>query len=329
MSDFYSFTDWSSVSPPYSEVIYGAESFFKSEEVKRAKLEFDDYDIRDIDVTELDDPESELRSLFETTSPFFETNYFNIVRNADHLEDGELFSDYCSQISSDILLVLSRDQFNTKKWIQNLNADRVKESSSISGYNISDWIVEYCSDHGHEITDGLAEAIYNNVGDDLYAISNELEKIFIYHEGERRITSKEVQDVLFQHSRMKGFDIAEAWGRQSHDKALNLLTIHYEQSSRDPTLQLVGTFLHHVENLIYIRSAKNAREDNDSIRSYVGKPPFIMKKLYDQVRNWELSQLKRAYTYLCDADVKAKRGTPRRLLLENFVVSSFTDSQKE
>lgn len=320
----YSFTNWGPIEPPFVGVFYGKESFFKLGEIQTVKKEFGGFDQHDVRVDDSKESEAKVRDLLASDNPFFQQKQLIILRDADTLRDESLVESYCEDPSPEkIVLLFSRHKGRVKKWLRTLNADQVKETKTVKSYKVDDWLVDYASKREYKLKKKYAEVIVKNVGDSLHALSNELEKMMVFHDGDGQLTQEDIQSVLFQHSEMSQFDIIEAWSRGNVKKALNLLTVHYEQTSNDPTLKIVGSFFHHIENLLYIKSALNSHESKDSIRSHVGKPPFIMRKLYDQCDNWRVSELNEVYSTLCDIDAGVKRGSPGRLLLERFITSDF------
>jgi DNA polymerase-3 subunit delta len=324
--DFYQFIDWSSVSPPFVGVFHGKESFFKEREVQNAKKELDEYDVNEMTLDDSAQSVADVRNALSTENIFIDQDSLLIFHDADRLKNEEVLENYCDDPSSSrIVLLMSRHKSRIKKWMRNLDANVVKECEEIESYNMADWIKEYSRSRGYRMKKRYAQAIVENVGSNLFAVTNELEKIFVYAGKSNSIEKDHITSMLYQHSEMSQFDIVEEWAKQNTDKALHLMSVHYDNSSRDPTLKILASFLHHVENLIYIRSALDNHQSKSDIQSHVGKPSFIMKKLYQQAGCWNLSELENAYWHLCDIDVSVKTGSPGRLLMEDFVLSDFSE----
>lgn len=328
MSKFYTPIDWGSVSPPFVGTLYGKESFFKEEEVRRAKKTFSGRDVLEIEVDESKETLERIRGELSSENIFLDTEKLIILREIGKIDNSSVIENYCKNPSSSkIVLLLSKNQSRVQKWIRNLQDHVSKQCKSIKSYKLSDWIQEYAKRREYKIQKRYAEVIVDNVGENLFALSNELEKIFVCHEGEGKIQEEDLQAALFQHSEMGQFDIVEAWANRNEKKTFRLLSIHYEKNSRDPTLKILAAFLHHVENLIYILSAKKFSRSRSEIQDYIGKPSFIMKKLYKQASNWNLSEMKKSYNKLCEIDAKIKTGSDGRVLLENFIASKFTEEE--
>jgi DNA polymerase-3 subunit delta len=314
-------------SPPFTYKMFGPEPFFKDRVRQFAKANYSGFQIKERSLDDSPECLAQVRDLLFSENPFFDQKQLLILNRADDLKDLSVLDKYCDQPSSSrVLLLFSKDQSRIKKDFRNLETDQTDEAGKIKKYDLADWITSYAQQQGFSIHKRFAQAIVSNVGTDLYTIANELDKVFINHDGDGGpISQEDITSIIFQHEAVSQFDGIEKWGHKKRDQALRLITNHYENSSGDPSLKILASFFHHVQNLLYIASARRSGKPKKELYSALGKPPFIVDKLYKQASNWSPDELKNAYAELANIDHRIKTGDCGRLLIERFILSNHTD----
>lgn len=251
---------------------------------------------------------------------FFPTSNLVVVTNASK-SDQKWLSHYCESPDPNHTLVLIDKPGKKAKWYTSLKRDKTIECQSLKPWEYKDWIVSYCRSKGYNIDARLAEALHTNVGDDLFALSNEIEKIILRLGGKRHtILSGDITSVLVSHQVLSPAKIVSAWAAQQNDIALKYLMVFFYQSS-DPyaALGVVGMFLMTLERMITFTSYKKGGFSKRDICEIMSISPYVYDQIDRDTFSWTLKQLRQAYSDMCRIEAEAKRGKSLSNLLTCYL----------
>lgn len=315
--------DRDDLKPPFTGLWTGENTFLKDRTYQRVRSFADEWEMTSMDVEDTQDCLEDVRSTLMHESVFFSQDELILLRDIDRLPDPGPIESYLDDLSDHKSVCMwTRDRSDHPSWIDQLDVDYRHECEDVSSRDLPNWIQSYVSSHGYHISTSHAKALVGNVGEDLFDVANELDKILIYHDdSEPSITEDDIVSVVYQHADMDRFDIVEAFFEGRSKKALRMMAIHYHHAASDPTIPLVSTFLYQTRQLIYLRSSRDHHRSKSEIRSSMGKPPFIMDKLESQVKDWSLDELNDIHDHLIDIDRRIKRGEEGHPLMEFFVAS--------
>lgn len=314
--------DW--VKKPKVVRLYGNESFFKRREMDRAVEVLPDHHIEKFVGGENDE---ELRkSLLSANSPFIQMSKLIIVEDANKVNDRDLLKKYCNNPMSDRVVVLvSTNRGRDAKWFKELKVSEQVKCEKISDWKIGAWLVSEAEARGYYLKKGHAEAIVVNAGTNLYALSNELDKLAIYCGERNKIDVEDIQEVLFEHSALSPFEVIRHWGSGNRNAALQFLIRHFEKTPKTKwvrsELVLIKGFLDRTENLLTARSMKDSGSGDGEIASELGRSTWIYKnRIADQVKSRSVAELLNVYSELCKVESEIKRGGSGYLLLQQFII---------
>lgn len=310
--------DWTK--EPSIVVLTGAEEYFKDALVSQARRVLSGYTYNLLWAGI--DSDAVLRNhLYETS--FFQSNKLLVIRDANKAGQ-KLLEGYTDQPCSDNVVVLVAKKGRLPKWFKALKCNQKAACDSLKPWEYKEWLVKYAQKHGYSLDDSYADAIHQNVGDDLYALSNETRKMFLYCGESKTITAPDIQAVLFQHTTISPFMITEAWGLRKTESALRMASIYFWQAAdRYAVLPIISIFLGHISKLIQFRSLYQEQAFNQSsICQLMGISSYVYDKISQQAQGWKLRELRECYTQMCEIESRTKCGANGQQLLYLFLSES-------
>ncbi len=163
------------------------------------------------------------------------------------------------------------------------------------------------------------------VGDDVVALSSEVEKLGAWA-GEERIGEREVEQLVVLTAETPGWAFTDAWGRRDRGSLLNAAEAMLERgggSRRDEVPRLAGTLTAHVARLrecqVFAEEGIRPREAAGRLR----RSPYYVQKLFQQAESFTAVELQNAALRLADLDLALKGGsrTSGELELDRAIIA--------
>ncbi|MFH1129351.1 MAG: hypothetical protein V1686_01285 [Patescibacteria group bacterium] len=190
-----------------------------------------------------------------------------------------------------------------------------KEFKLLEGAQLKKWIKDFVEEQKGSIDNLTIDKLIEGTGNDLWRLSNELNKLITYKMGDVRCptstTAKIMEDIarppltvadveLFIKPEidLKIFDLVDAIGYKNKTKALKLFNQHIGEG--DDVYYLLSMIVYQIRNLIKVKTAK-------SIAS-LGLHPFVARKSEQQASNFTYEELKKIYRQLMTIDFESKLG---------------------
>jgi len=313
--------DWTD--EPSVVVVDGSEEYFKDQITESAKRTLDGYS--SVLVWAGIDSDNAIRNhLFEGS--LIPTKKLIMIRDANRVDDSGFLERYCKDPNPNHVVILIASGGRKPKWFGKLKCDEKVKCVSPKPWEYKDWVVSYCRRRGFNLDEGYAENIHANVGDDLYALSNEMEKVFLNMGDRTTITPKDITSVLVQHKTINPFNVLKAWGAKQMSTALRMATIYFHQSTDIyACLPLISMFLGQIEKLILFESYFKSEFSKNDVCSLMGISHYVYDQLHRQSVHWNLKRLRKAYRQMCEIESMAKRGKNGPLLINWFLSQDFEE----
>ena len=169
-----------------------------------------------------------------------------------------------------------------------------------------EWIMNEALTQGAKFDRSAAAELANLVGNDLFQARQEIGKALSYCGKDETIT-REVVRLLCSQSREEDiFDMVDAVGQRDARKALGLL----RALMQDQPIQYIFTMLvRQMRLLIMVREVMDEGGGEKEVISACGVAPFIARKLLDQCRRFNMSELESIFQRLDCMDESSKTGT--------------------
>jgi len=260
------------------------------------------------------------------TFPFMSERRLVIAKEIDALKAADLeeLASYLRSPSPTTCLVMIANQ---PKYEKKTVTGPVEANGAVVRFfpildrDIMQWIDTWARQRGLSIQRDAAQYVWQALGNDLQAITNELQKAVIYIKDRKNITLEDVKFVVGDFRDYTSFDLAAALGAKNREKAFLILT-RLVQEGESP-VGLLGSISWNFRRLLQVKAMElSGTELDESLKKL--RPPVIFHQataFKEQVRSYSLTELEQAFEVLLNADRSLKSsGIGGRLVLERMIM---------
>lgn len=198
----------------------------------------------------------------------------------------------------------------------------VKLYESPKGNELVRWVRNEVAAREGQIAPRAANMLAANVGSNLLALTQEIEKLTLYKNG-GLIQPQDVELLSPYSAEANIFDLVDALGSRNGKKAVLLL--QQKLNEGDSPFQLFSMVVRQFRLIIQAKSCAEKGLRANEIAKAVGMHPFVAGKVLKQSKSFSMGQLRRIYQHLLQIDVDAKTGkTDLETALNLFVASLST-----
>lgn len=347
--------------------LYGLDSFRSQQKLKELKQKY----IKEIDksghslgiVDGIDMTMSKLNDLMASNSLFVAKRLIiikNIFSNSDKEFLIDLYKYLQGQTDNQNIIIFYDDQLTVKSQ-KNKNEILLKEKKlNKAGQNLFDWLTKQqfvqhfpllnnteianwikdkLNKQGLQINYQAIQLIIGLLGNDLWLINNELDKLVNYKqascaalENNQAIETEQAEQLLEisvvdVEEMVKGqldhgiFALTDAISNKNKAQAVKLLAEQIQLGVAD--YYLITMLARQFRILLQIRQGLDSGWSSRKIGSQLGLHPYVLQKGINQARNFNLASLKTVFSALVKMDYNYKTGrlnveTMADLLIINF-----------
>jgi len=218
---------------------------------------------------------------------------------------------------SSCLVVISNRVDKRLKFYQDLKKSATEvEFSLLSDEEVLDWINERVKKYHKKIDSKGIELLLEAVGNNLYELSNELEKLAIYVQEKELIDLEDIENVVGYTKTENIFQLNQAIGEKKLNQALKILKdLSLSKGKETSIIFMLGN---HFLKLYQIKASteKNIYNLAHLLRIYYG----LVQEYQNQAKNFSLEQLEKGLSLIYQADSDLKSGKmPQKLLIELLI----------
>jgi DNA polymerase-3 subunit delta len=180
------------------------------------------------------------------------------------------------------------------------------------------WVAEQFRTRGVATDPGACRLLLELVGDDLYELATEIDKLATWAAGER-IGEAEVEALVPPRAQSPGFALTDAWGSRDVASVLRVAERLLDRTGdpRSRTIpRLVGSLVNHVNRIRSCQALDAEGVPAKEAASRLKMHPFYVQKLYAQARRFDADELRAATVRLAELDHALKGGSRLRGDLE-------------
>ncbi len=181
----------------------------------------------------------------------------------------------------------------------------VKTFPPLKGAALIRWIEEQCGSRESRISSGGARLLGDIVGNDTWALAQEIEKLCNFAQG-KPITEQDVRALVSTRTDMNIFDFVDALAAKDKSRATELL---YRElaSGRDP-YYLLTMITYQFRNLLSVKDLLDRGVAQGALAKKTALHPFVVQKAAAQSRKFNMTDLIRYFRRLADLDTAVKEG---------------------
>lgn len=200
----------------------------------------------------------------------------------------------------------------------------VRSFPLLKGIKLSQWIQERVTAKGGSISRQAMNILMENIGGDLYTLSNEINKLTSYTAG-RMIEEKDVRLVVSASREADIFTMVDAVIDRRAGVAEQMLE-RLLQNGVVPQ-QILGMIARQIQMLIQVKELKKARRPTAEIQTRLGIfSSFVWDKLSARSERYTIDKLKIIYQSLLQTDLVIKTGKLEGDLAINILIADLCES---
>ena len=188
-------------------------------------------------------------------------------------------------------------QLLSKKWY-------IKKFVSYDDTKPINWILDRSKNRGLSLSKEIAQLFIDIVGNDLFELDHELEKMAIFFSG-KKVSEELIKKNLHGHKNFTIFKMTESLSNKKLLPALEILDNQLKTSPNEH-LRLFSIIVMQFRRLMAIKSlSKQLYNENEILRN-ISVPTFLGKQLLKQSKNFKYEELQNIYLELSNLDLKIK-----------------------
>lgn len=257
---------------------------------------------------------SEIKNAFQQASMFFQEKKLLVLKDA--LKNKNFAKDFmddftCFEKSDNIILIYQREKIEAGDDFFRFLKRKTKsqEFGLLSGAKLKDWLKKEFEKLGAEVDLKVIEALATLVGPDLWALSNEIQKIVNY-KPKGKLTSREF-NLLIKPRQIETniFKTIDAIAAKDKKTALQLINRHLEKG--DNPFYIFTMIGYQTRNLLSVKELEEQNKTYNEILKTTKLNSFVARKTYLQAKKFSFETLKKIYKKIFEIDLNVKTGKAR------------------
>jgi DNA polymerase-3 subunit delta len=331
-------------------ILYGEDGFSRTEALQRIKSEAGDSDFLDSNTVILDGKQltsAQMKAVCDA-APFFTSHRLVIVENLlarfeakpirasvkDSRRNESNGREYLLQELVDYVKVMPRSTIlilvdgtvrPTNPLLKRLSPlGTVLHFPSLRGKSLYAWIQARVSARGGKISPPAARLLGDLVGDDLWTLHNEIEKLLLFAPGPV-IGESDIAETVSYAREANMFAMMDAIMARRTDLAQSIVCQLFDEGMKAP--QLTAFLIRQLRLILRAREALREGLKRQDIRSRLEiVSDYALDKIVEQARRHSTDGLREAYARVLDADLAVKRGVMKDELALNLLVADLCSS---
>lgn len=292
--------------------MYGEDSFSLSQEIGRWKAAFVEK-YTDTNLEEIDGADMKINELQAAISamPFLADKRLVILKDFlanQKAEEQKSLIPILENLSDTTVLVITETGEPDKRTslFKNLNTNAtVRLFMKPKGMALATWISRRAEAHKGQINSQIANYLLEAVGDDLWKLENEIQKLCLYAQGSQ-VTPDMIDDLVTGSVEQSIFTMTDQLAKKNMAGALATLKKLQAQGQEAPFL--FSMIARQFRLMLEMKALSDARMPANAIASKMGVHPYVVQTTLGQCKNFTHAQLRRALRKLLEIDRRLKTG---------------------
>ncbi len=261
---------------------------------------------------------------FINSFPFMSDKKIAVIKNVDKLSNDLLnrFLDYIQNPSDfvSIVFLAEKPDFRIKffKYIKDsgnaIHFKQLNETETVA------WIKKMAKEMGMEISQDVCVYLFLMVGNNLYELYSELQKLSSYYGNKGGIGVEEIKLIVSPSRDYSIFDLMDNVSFKRLPEALKSLSRYLEREGKEKALPVLSMLIRQLtllQKTKLILKTGNRKKLQKELHPY----SFLINKFIDQARLWTEEEIQKAFDLFIEADSFIKAGRPPLLVLERLIIS--------
>ena len=296
-------------------ILYGADDFSLREELKKIEEGLGEGELLASNITTFEGHQLRLGQLTDVCSamPFLGSHRLVIVEGLltrHEKSAGEwlaLKGSVAAMPQTTVLVLIDGQLKKGNPLLKELGPlAKVKEFRLLQGATLRKWIEERVAKRGGTISPQALRLLAALVGDNLWVLASEIEKLLLYA-SERRIEEEDVKRVVSYAREASVFTMVDALVEGRASTAARLLHQLLEEGATAPYLLVMIT--RQLRLLLQAKELSLGGVPASSIKNRLGlASDYTVTKALEQSKRYSMKRLEQVYHKLLETDLAIKRG---------------------
>jgi DNA polymerase-3 subunit delta len=184
---------------------------------------------------------------------------------------------------------------------------KCQEFEPLGPLKLNAWIQKEAADLDLKISKAGVDKLIISVGNDLWRLSNEIQKLANYRYGKDGEAQAE-DIVLLVKPKIETdiFKTIDALAKKNKKLALQLVHEHLEKG--DSHFYILSMINYQFRNLIVVKAGSERGGEGQDLAKKLGIHPYVLRKSLELSRGFSLADLKRIYSKIFQIDLDIKTG---------------------
>jgi DNA polymerase-3 subunit delta len=250
---------------------------------------------------------------------FFSIKKLVIVYSAGKVKDSKFqqkLVDWLEKADENLEIVFIEEEERVNAWLLNLirKKGQVETYSLLKPHEVTRWIKDRVKEKDGTIDIIAAEKLTQLLGNDLWRISNEIDKLIAY---DKKLTTETINILVEPEFLDSIFSLVDAIAEKKEKKALSIMNRFLKEEGNEP--YLISMIARQIRNLLAVKDLASRGKKEAEIASKLKLHPFVVKNTLRQSRNLTQEQLLSFHHALLEADLDLKTSTDSKTTLFRLV----------
>lgn len=291
-------------------LIYGLENYLIKKNINKI---IDELKVTGDEIINMDLNTDSINNLLveASTINMFSTKKLIICDNSNFLssssddskEEVEELINYINNAFEDVYIVfiLREEKIDSRKKISKLlsKVSKVYECSKIETYKLNNYVMDYIRDNGYSISSKNVDFLLSKTHYELSNIINEVDKLFIYKDKDKKITEEDIENVITRNIETNIFELTNAImnkNRKKIDEIYKDLML-----SKEGPIKLIVTIANQFRLYLQVKIMRNNGYSEKEIISTLKEHPYRISLAMKN--NYSIEELKDNLSKLSKLDL--------------------------
>jgi len=316
-------------------ILYGPDDYSRQARLQELRQQWDDAESLGLNTTVLQSQQLEMADLRNVCDavPFLGSIRLVIVEGllgqfeqreaapANRLREWQRLADYATRMPATTALVLTDGKLSKKNQLLKklLPVAKVEEFPTMKGADLHKWVQTRVRAQGAKISPRAVSALTETGGDNLWALSNEIDKLCLYARG-RTIQEEDVHQVTSYSREATVFAMADAFAEKRSAVAMRLMHQLLAEGMTPP--QLLFWLTRQFRLIVQAREmASQGLSPAEKLERLGVAPNYPINRLTRQSARYNLPRLSLVYQKLLETDLAIKTGKLKDTLALDLLVA--------
>ena len=259
------------------------------------------------------------------TMPFFADRRLIIIENSGLLKSGgEELAAYLPTAPEGTCFIICESEADKRsklyKTCQNMGI--VVSADIPDEMTLKKWVNKMLADSGKRMTERNIEYFLKTVGQNMFLIKNEAEKLISLCADKDIVDAKDVDMICTVQINDRIFEMVDAIGNRNRKTALDL---YYDLLAlRESSFRILSLIARQYNLLLQTKELLLKNASKQEITSKVPLPQYYVNKYIDQSRRFDMKALKDGLEKCVEADASIKSGNMKDTLSIELLISELS-----